>query len=158
MMYRNTANDEKVVSMRFDNQKFKANISDTMLALEKLNFTGVSKCGESKIVKIEKVIFNDPATIVIWSDGVKTVVKCMEGDTFDAEKGLAMAIAKRALGNDTSYHKVFKEWLPEPVKEEKIEVNVPATLSKELEKAANIIRENLVSKLYSKTLVIEKEE
>ena len=39
--------------------------------------------------KIEKVIFNDPATIVIWADGSKTVVKCQEGDVFDKEKGLA---------------------------------------------------------------------
>lgn len=25
---------------------------------------------------IKKVIFNDPATIVLWNDGTKTVVKC----------------------------------------------------------------------------------
>ena len=26
--------------------------------------------------KIKNVIFNDPATIVFWSDGTKTIVKC----------------------------------------------------------------------------------
>ena len=31
---------------------------------------------------IKKVIFNDPATIVLWDDGTKTVVKCSEGDTY----------------------------------------------------------------------------
>ena len=31
---------------------------------------------------IKKVIFNDPATVVIWDDGTKTVVKCSEGDTY----------------------------------------------------------------------------
>ena len=42
-------------------------------------------------LRIKKVIFNDPATIVLWSDGTKTVVKA-EGEPFDPEKGLAMAI------------------------------------------------------------------
>lgn len=46
-------------------------------------------------VSIRKVIFNDPATIVLWSDGSKTVVKCGPEDTYDMEKGLAMAIVKR---------------------------------------------------------------
>lgn len=44
---------------------------------------------------ITNVIFNDPATIVFWSDGTKTVVKCCEDDEFDEEKGLAMAVCKK---------------------------------------------------------------
>lgn len=62
---------------------------------------------------IDKVIFNDPATIVMWKDGTKTVVKCNEGDTYDPEKGLAMAISKKALGNKGNYYNTFTEWLPE---------------------------------------------
>lgn len=58
---------------------------------------------------IKKVIFNDPATIVFWSDGTKTVVKCHD-EVFDPEKGLAMAISKKALGNQGSYFNVFKKW------------------------------------------------
>lgn len=61
---------------------------------------------------IEKVIFNDPATIVFWADGTKTIVKAGKGDRFDPEKGLAMAIAKRALGNEGNYYNVFREHLP----------------------------------------------
>ena len=60
---------------------------------------------------IKKVIYNDPATIVLWSDGTKTVVKAHD-EPFDPEKGLAMAIAKKALGNGGSYYETFKEWLP----------------------------------------------
>ena len=60
---------------------------------------------------ITKVIFNDPATIVYWSDGSKTVVKSYLDD-YDPEKGLAMAIAKKALGNEGNYYNVFKKWLP----------------------------------------------
>lgn len=61
-------------------------------------------------VSIRKVIFNNPATIVLWSDGTKTVVKCGSDDIFDKEKGLAMAIVKKMAGNDSRFHKVFKQW------------------------------------------------
>lgn len=56
---------------------------------------------------IKDVIFNDPATIVFWVDGSKTVVKCQPGETFDPEKGLAMAISKKVLGNDYGYYETF---------------------------------------------------
>lgn len=62
---------------------------------------------------IKQVIFHDPATIVYWTDGTRTVVKCHDGDIYDPEKGLAMAISKKALGNKVNYHNVFKQWLPE---------------------------------------------
>lgn len=63
--------------------------------------------------KIKKVIFNDPATIVFWGDGTKTVVKCQEGDTFDKELGLAMAICKKHFGNKGRYNNEFKKWVYE---------------------------------------------
>lgn len=74
---------------------------------------------------IKNVIFNDPATIVFWYDGIKTVVKCQEGDTFDPEKGLAMAICKKILGSNDSqsnFNDIFKKWLPK--EEEKKEPEV----------------------------------
>lgn len=61
--------------------------------------------------RIENVIFNNPATIVFWADGDKTVVKCQPGDTFNKELGLAMAICKKVYGNRGSYNEVFKEWV-----------------------------------------------
>lgn len=60
--------------------------------------------------EIKNVIFNPPATIVFWADGTKTVVKTQEGDIFDPEKGLAMAISKKALGNQGNYFNHFKKW------------------------------------------------
>lgn len=68
-------------------------------------------------VSIRKVIFNDPATVVLWSDGTKTVVKCGPEDKFDTEKGLAMAIVKKMAGNDNSFHKVFKQYTKKKKKE-----------------------------------------
>ncbi len=61
---------------------------------------------------ITKVIYNNPATIVWWSDGIKTVVRCQPGDTYSPETGLAMAISKRVYGNDNRFNKVFARWLP----------------------------------------------
>lgn len=65
----------------------------------------------SSIFGIDKVIFNSPATIVFWNDGTKTVVKCSDNDIFDPEKGLSMAISKKALGNTSSYYNTFKKVL-----------------------------------------------
>ena len=63
--------------------------------------------------EIKKVIFNDPVTIVFWGDGTKTVVKCQDGDTFDKELGLAMAICKKHFGNKGRYNNEFKKWIGE---------------------------------------------
>lgn len=60
---------------------------------------------------IKDIIFAPPATIVYWSDGSKTVVKCSEKDVFDPEKGLAMAIAKRCGGNKGNYYKEIQNWV-----------------------------------------------
>ena len=66
---------------------------------------------------IKNVIFNDPATVVIWDDGSKTVVKCQPGDTYSKETGLALCIAKKFLGNKGNFNDVFKKWIPEEADE-----------------------------------------
>ena len=60
---------------------------------------------------IKNVKFNPPATIVFWTDNTKTVVKC-NGEDYDPEKGLAMCICKKVLGDKGNYYEVFKKWLP----------------------------------------------
>lgn len=62
---------------------------------------------------IKKVYFNDPVTVILWADGTKTIVRCGEDDIYDPEKGLAMAISKKALGNKGNYYNTFKKHLPE---------------------------------------------
>lgn len=62
------------------------------------------------LITPKKVIFDNPATIVYWEDGTKTVVKRQKGERFDKEKGLAMALAKKVLGNKGNYNNWFKEW------------------------------------------------
>ena len=81
---------------------------------------------------ITNVIFNNPATIVFWSDGTKTVVKCDERDEFDPEKGLAMAICKKHFGGGV-YNEILKKGIP---KEEtpKIEIDGQITMDDIAEK------------------------
>lgn len=57
--------------------------------------------------EIDKVIINEPAMIVFWKDGTKTVVTAKD-EAFDPEKGLAMAFAKKALGNNYAAGGKFK--------------------------------------------------
>lgn len=84
--------------------------------------TGVARINQDQKPRldlgIKDVIFHDPATIVLWNDGTKTVVKVQDGDRFDPEKGLTMAIVKKLLGNQGNYYNELKKWLP---KEEKVE-------------------------------------
>lgn len=76
-------------------------------------------CGEDQQTQkaagmtIKNVYFNEPVTVVLWEDGTKTIVKCQEGDTYSKETGLAVAIAKKALGNKGNFNEVFKKWIPE---------------------------------------------
>ncbi len=77
------------------------------------------KRGALENLEIKKVIFNDPATIVFWTDNSKTVVKCGERDTYDPEKGLAMCIVKRYLSNKGNYYNKLRKWLDTYEEEEK---------------------------------------
>lgn len=72
---------------------------------------GKKTASATNTAAIKDVIFAPPATIVYWSDGSKTVVKCSEKDVFDPEKGLAMAIAKRFGGNKGGYYKEIQNWV-----------------------------------------------
>ena len=72
-------------------------------------------------LEIKNVIFSGPCTIVQWSDGDKTIVKC-ENEDFDKEKGLAMAICKKFLGTNKSksnYNDIFKKWIKDEENKEK---------------------------------------
>ena len=53
------------------------------------NATKNETCPKPMVIRIpdiKKVIYNNPATIICWEDGTKTVVKCSEGDTYDTVK------------------------------------------------------------------------
>lgn len=60
-----------------------------------------------KSLTTKKIIYNGPATIILWTDGTKTVVKCKEGDPYSPEAGFALAVLKRLTGND--FHKYLRK-------------------------------------------------
>ena len=68
-----------------------------------------SRCEKNKSFRIKT------ATIVFWNDDTKTVVKA-ENEPFDPEKGLAMAISKKFLGNKGNYFQTFKKYIKEDTK------------------------------------------
>lgn len=109
----NTASEERKVKLIFDDSIYFYDNSKIHLPIFNDEIPHLKKETKMKLPEIKKVIFNDPATIVLWSDGTKTVVKA-ENEAFDQEKGLAMAICKKALGTNESkanYYDIFKKWI-----------------------------------------------
>lgn len=86
-------------------------LSDTLKIYVQNDIETTAEITHTLSHSIKNVIFNDPATIVFWHDGTKTVVKCGEDDIFDPEKGLAMAISKKFLGNQGNYYNEIKKWV-----------------------------------------------
>ena len=74
--------------------------------------------------KIKNLIFNPPATIVFWTDGTKTVVKCQNHEEFDPEKGLAMAFFKKMHGNKGRYFEEIKKWTEGYINSNGVEVTL----------------------------------
>ena len=74
--------------------------NDCAVSYGALHNTLFKRSNSTDGLKVTKVIYHNPATIVFWSDGTKTVVKCGKGDTYDKEKGFFIACAKKLFGND----------------------------------------------------------
>lgn len=68
---------------------------------------------DTYLPEITNVYFNDPATVVLWDDGTKTVVMCQKGDVYSKETGLALCVMKKALGNMPNFNNAFRKWIPE---------------------------------------------
>ena len=61
---------------------------------------------------VTDVIYNDPATVVYWSDKTRTVVKCQPGDTYDPMTGFLLALCKKVCGNTGNYNDLLRECVP----------------------------------------------
>lgn len=68
---------------------------------------------EINVTRVARVIFNPPATIVFWKDGTKTVVKTMEGETFNPYHGFTAALAKKIFGSSTQVNKLVERYRKE---------------------------------------------
>lgn len=60
--------------------------------------------------RIKRVIYNDPATIIIWDDESKTVAKAEDGDKYDKEKGFYICLLKELLGNKKTLALINEHW------------------------------------------------
>ena len=58
---------------------------------------------------INKIIINGPATVFIWKDGSKTVVKCMEGDKYDLYTAFCIALTKKLVGSNSKIKTILKK-------------------------------------------------
>lgn len=66
------------------------------------------------VTYIKEVIYNDPAVVVIWNDGTKTVSKCDYGDNFNPEFGLILCVLKKIVGNE-QVAKLLMNWVPNDI-------------------------------------------
>ena len=57
----------------------------------------------------KKVIFNGPATTILWKDGTKTTVKCQDEDVWADDVGIAMCYLKKMLGNEGNFNNIFRQ-------------------------------------------------
>lgn len=76
--------------------------------------------------KIKKVIYSEPATIVMWTDGTKTISKCDEHDEYDELTGFLLCVMKKKIPHKV-WRKVLKKYVygndPEYVKRDVVKDN-----------------------------------
>jgi len=90
-------------------------MADELREIKRENYSGLGITKKEKKLKHKKVIFNDPATIVIWEDVTRTVVKTCEGDTFDKTTGFLQAYFQKVSGMSKTQSSKFLRELTEEV-------------------------------------------
>ena len=65
---------------------------------------------EMKNVDVKKIIFSGPKTIVLWSDGTKTIVSMSKDELrFDPEAAFCAAYTKKMFGTNSKIKRIIKE-------------------------------------------------
>lgn len=57
---------------------------------------------------IKRVIVNPPATVVVFSDNTIQIEMCSKDDIFDADIGVALAIAHKLAGSKRKFKAIVK--------------------------------------------------
>ena len=91
-------------------------------------------------IYITRILFNDPATIVFWSDGTKTVSKCRAPDTYNPESGVVLCCLKKVVGSG-EVTKLLKDWVPseELVANKMVNINMADVRKKYREDNTSIV-------------------
>lgn len=97
--------DARSLTHRFP-EKTEIVMGDTKELLNKL----IGGTDEMKNVDVKKIIFNGPKTIVLWTDGTKTIVSMSKDETnFDPEAAFCAAYTKKMFGTNSKIKRVIKE-------------------------------------------------
>ena len=65
---------------------------------------------DMKKLDVKKIIFSGPKTIVLWSDGTKTIVSMSKDEAkFDPEAAFCAAYTKKMFGSNSKIKRVIKE-------------------------------------------------
>ena len=107
----------------------KIGLNKAMDRMNSISFYGVdplSRYSKTNVLPIlKKIIFNGPATIVLWNDGSKTVVKCSDDETWDPYTAVAYAYMKKIFGSNHKFKKMVEKWFPEGTRNKKTEKEDP---------------------------------
>lgn len=68
-------------------------------------------------LKPKRIIFNNPATIVFWEDGTKTVVKLSKGEKFNSYNAFCAALAKKIFENNSRVRAIVKSGVNQHMKD-----------------------------------------
>ena len=103
-----SAQEEKVIEIRGGDIKI---YEDGMTPITKFGPDG-----------IKKVIYNPPATVVMWADGTKTVVKCSEDDAYDKLTGFLLCVMKKFCGG-SRFNDIIRKWVWETDENKNVQDN-----------------------------------
>lgn len=91
---------------KFQDKQAEDTVEYTKELLNKL----IGGTDEMKNVDVKKIIFSGPKTIVLWTDGTKTIVSMSKDETnFDPEAAFCAAYTKKMFGTNSKIKRVIKE-------------------------------------------------
>lgn len=83
---------------------------DTVEYTKELRNKLIGGANEMKNVDVKKIIFSGPKTIVLWSDGTKTIVSMSKDELrFDPEAAFCAAYTKKMFGTNSKIKRVIAE-------------------------------------------------
>ena len=113
MSYEKIMEKGKILMGKINQDEFRSVVgwSDKNLISDKRNSYYGMWPGNKYYVAPKELIFQDEKTTIInWTDGTKTIVKCSENDTFSPEAGIALCYMKKFVTDNDSerFHRILK--------------------------------------------------
>ena len=90
----------------FVNREWFAGV-DGMRCETKVDYNGISRRNNMMKYGVKEIIYHDAATIVYWTDGTKTVVKCNKNDEYSEYAGFIAAVAKKMYGGANAINRLI---------------------------------------------------